>query len=231
VRASIALLGLLVLSAAGPWGASAGEVRPDGREGTPRAAIEQLNTQLRAAMASGGKPLETAAAGLLDTGEIARRALGRHHRDRTAGERAEFAGLMAAHFVEWYAGVLGRNPRLQLEATSIDGAWAVVRASVARPGRDLEMAYRLHRGAGDRWLLYDLETNGRSRLHSLYGEFDRVILNEGYRELVDRVRADLAARRDRARSADRPHLTDPTALPAGAPDRTHADQAVTRPRR
>jgi ABC-type transporter MlaC component len=230
MRAAVALLGVLVLAAAGPSATGAGEVRPDGREPTPRATIEQLNAQLRSAMASDGRRLDAAAAGLLDTTEIARRALGRHDRDRTAGERAEFAPLMAAHFVEWYAGVLGRNPRLQLETTSIDGAWAVVRASAPRQGRDLEMAFRLRRGAGDRWLLYDVETNGRSRLHSLYGEFDRVILNEGYRELVDRVGVDLAARRDRARPADT-HLTDPPALPAGAPDRTRADPGVTRPRR
>jgi ABC-type transporter MlaC component len=141
---------------------------------------------------------------------MARRALGRFERDRTRAELAEFAGLIHLRFLRWYTRLLEREgePRIAEETTS--GGWAVLSATISRADRfrpERHLLYRLHRADSDRWLVYDVEFNGVSRLRTFHREFDRIILNEGYRELVDRIHADLrldrGARTDPGQGRDR----------------------------
>jgi phospholipid transport system substrate-binding protein len=224
-----ALLLISVLALVATVGAAAAEDKPEpaapalADDSTPtpavRAVLQTLNVDLCSA-SSGVVP------GLFDIGELARRALGRYHRDRTPAELAEFTELFALHFQQWYAGVLGkRRDKPRLGAETIDGDWAVLSATISRAGQDRlsgqdrHMVYRLHRVKGDRWLVYDVEINGRGHLRVFYDEFDRIIITDGYRALVDRLRTDVRE------VAARPCSASPTGAdvrPATAPDRTGA---------
>ncbi len=214
---ALALLGVLALAS------PAGGAVPDDTLNEVTVLLNQLNAEL--CRAAPGAP-----SGLFDTTEIARRALGRHHRDRTAGELAEFTKLIALRFQQRYAGMLGRIAELRIVTGTAEGDWAILpaRISSSGSGRERGLTYRLHRTSGGRWLVYDVESNGRSRLRALHAEFDRIILNEGYRELVDRIRKDVDqdARTQPVCAASLTHVR-----PVAAPDRTGADPAARRRRR
>ncbi len=216
---ALALLGVLALAS------PAGGAGPDDTLDEVTVRLNQLNVELCSAAPS-------APSGLFDTTEIARRALGHYHRDRTHGELAEFTGLMALRFQQWYAGMLGRITELRIGTGTVDGDWATLRARIARSGsgRERDLIYRLHRTPGGPWLVYDVENNGRSRLRAFHGEFDRIILNEGYRELVDRIRRDVD-RDAGTQPVCAASLTGADGRPVVGPDRTGADPPAQRRRR
>lgn len=216
---ALTLLGVLALASPA---AGAG---PDDALTEVTARLHQLNAELCRTVSRDASPL-------FDTKEIALRALGRYRRDRTAGERAEFARLIALRLQQWYAGILRRIAELRIGTGTVDGNWATLpaRSSSLEPRRERELTYRLHR-TPEGWLLYDVETNGRSRLHAFYRDFDRIILNEGYRELIDRVRREVGDRDARTQPACAASLTGDDARPVAGPDRTGADPPAQRRRR
>ena len=130
---------------------------------------------------------------LFDAGEVGRRALGRHWHDRSQAERAEFGDLVVRRLLGWYGGLLERDGAPTLERATVRGQWAIVPATARQ--RQQKLLYRLHSEAGGPWRVYDVETNGRSRIRAYYTEFDRIIVNDGYRALVSRLRAELDADR------------------------------------
>jgi hypothetical protein len=149
--------------------------------------------------------------GVLDVKEIGRRALGRHAHDLNRAEVAEFGELVARRLLRWYAGVLDRERSAPGSAASADpifgtataiGSWAAV--SAITPGRRRTFVYHLRWTDDGPWRLYDIEANGRSRIRAYYTEFDRIILNEGYRVLARRLRTEV----DETRRADNGARTD-----------------------
>ena len=216
------LFGVLVLTSV-IGGAAAGDVPRaeapalDG-ESTLREAVTTLNRDTCEA-ASGKVPVR------FDTTELTRRALGRHHRDWTKAESAEFTRLFARRFQQWYAGVLRRGGEPRFGPATIDGNWAELQATIPRSDQeDRPVIYRLHRTTGHPWLVYDVHTNGRSRLRAFYGEFDPIIFNEGFGALVERLRTEVDGWPGCSTSPG-----GASRLPAAAPDRTGADRSV-RPR-
>jgi MlaC protein len=221
------LVGVLALAAGGRARANEPEPAPPPLEdsSTPLVTVTVLLQTLNVDLCSA--PTVTPSV-LFDTVELARRALGRYHRDRTEAELAQFTDLFGLRFQQWYTGALGRIRDLRIVAGTTDGDWAVLPARTSRPGRDL--VYRLHRADGRRWLVYDVEVNGRSRLGLFHVEYDRIILDEGYRALVARLReeVDREARSPLGCSAA---VSGGDARPAAGPDRTGADPPARRRRR
>ena len=226
---ALAVVGLLTLATAtaGRAGADEPELAPPPLEDvsmplvTVTVLLQTLNVDLCSSPA-------VAPFVLFDTVELARRALGRYHRDRTEAELAEFTDLFGRRFQQWYAGALGRIRDPQIGAGTIDGSWAVLPARTSRPGRDL--VYHLHHAEGRRWLVYDVQVNGRSRLGLFNAEYDRIILNEGYRALVDRLRAEVE-REARSPLGCSAAVSDAGVRPAAGPDRTDAGPPARRRRR
>jgi ABC-type transporter MlaC component len=189
-----AIAGAVLLGVAS-WAPSA-SLADDPARRAPRAtgaSLEQATaelTKLNAAACNAGAPGVPA---VFDVDEMARRALGRHWRDRSELERGRFTRRFASLFGRWYRGLCERQGQPHLGRPVAEGAWAHVPAVIMREGRRVSLVYRLHERRLSpeeaRWLVYDVDVNGRSRLRAFYAEFDRIILNEGYADLVGRLDA------------------------------------------
>jgi phospholipid transport system substrate-binding protein len=159
------------------------ELRGEGRMADRRAAIRRIADQT------------------FDFREISQRSLARHWHARTSAERDEFVRLFADLLersyivqIETYSG----GEKIQYLGESIDGSLAVVRTKiVTKQGTDVPVDYRQHLVA-DRWLVYDVSIEGISLVSNYRSQFDRVIRNASYAQLVEKLRT----KQDEAREAE-----------------------------
>src|SRR5262245_23147149 len=156
--------------------------------------LEQIVKGLREAAANALKQCpDTEKDGPFDWTEIAQRSLGRHWRDLSPAQRSQFTTVFGCRFAQWYATMISRDRSREADGSSgwIDpsGDWAVL--NLGRPESVRPLSYRLHLRES-RWLVYDVEVNGRSAIRRFYLEHDPVILDEGYPELVSRLCARIA---------------------------------------
>ena len=178
-RPLVLLIGLLALAA----------ITADADAQEPAGPAASLTTAAREIERFNAASCWTAP-GPFDVTEIGWRAFGRHWRDRTSAEIADFGGLVVRRLQRWYARLLEREGVPALGAVTATRVWATVSATT--PVRGRTVVYRLHQVAPDGpWRVYDLETSGRGRIRAYYTEFDRIILSEGYRVLVSRLQAEL----------------------------------------
>jgi phospholipid transport system substrate-binding protein len=125
-----------------------------------------------------------------DVTETAKRALGRHWATRTPEERREFTDLFADLLERTYLSRIDQygGEKVRYVSESIDGEYAVVRASVVtRRGTEVPVESRLQRH-GDRWLMYDVLLENISLVGNYRAQFDQIIRTASYDELVKRLR-------------------------------------------
>jgi phospholipid transport system substrate-binding protein len=73
----------------------------------------------------------------------------------------------------------------------VQGDQAVVRTRiVTKQGTEIPVDYRLLL-RGDRWLIYDVVIEGVSLVANYRGQFDKIIRNGSFTELLQRLRAKL----------------------------------------
>jgi phospholipid transport system substrate-binding protein len=133
--------------------------------------------------------------GSMDYGEISRRALGGTWDKLSNQDRSEFVASLAKLIESRYRvreSYLGADFRLHFEreAVSTHGSASVfARLSGRSRGKPLQMAieYRLLL-KGDRWVVYDLVTDGDSLLESYRETFDRIIRRESFGGLLHRIK-------------------------------------------
>ena len=190
---SLAMFGSLVLGALASSARADGEVRPNGLSPEDiRASLERVHAK----PADAPPNCRVREVGyVFDYHEITRRVLGRHWRDRTEAERVELVDLLRGHVLTWYTRLCLRQDFVQFEPIVRDGKRAVFSASAIRDGHKTSIVYRLRSSDEKQWLVYDVEAAGRSHTRMLYFEFDRVLLNEGYAELVARLTAEQEQRK------------------------------------
>ena len=127
---------------------------------------------------------------IFDVSETARRALGRHWQSRTPVEREEFARLFAELLESTYISKIGLygGEQLKYVGESIDGDFAVVRATILRRrGAEVPVEARMLRRS-DRWYIYDIAVEGISLINNYRAQFNRIIQTSSYDELVRRLR-------------------------------------------
>ena len=127
---------------------------------------------------------------IFDVSETARRALGRHWQSRTPVEREEFTRLFAELLESTYISKIDLfgGEQLKYVGESIDGDFAIVRATIVRRrGADVPVEARMLR-RGDRWYIYDISVEGISLINNYRAQFDRIIQTSSYNELVRRLR-------------------------------------------
>jgi phospholipid transport system substrate-binding protein len=131
------------------------------------------------------------AANIIDFGETARRALGRHWQSLGEPERQEFVSLFADLMERAYVTRLEQysGERIGYVGESVDGDTATVRTRfVTKRGVEIPADYRMLR-RGDRWLIYDVLVEGVSMVGNYRTQFNRIIETSSYDELVRRMKA------------------------------------------
>jgi phospholipid transport system substrate-binding protein len=146
-----------------------------------------------------------------DVDEMARRALGRHWEQRTSVEQKEYLDLFRViaernatptpdEGQEWAKSVI--------DGEQVDGDFAEVYSHfIMRVARDIPMTYRLHRVSGS-WKIYDWGRFGRSAVANYRAQFNRIIVNSSFEELLKVLRQKKELIEKRQASGD-PRLVPP----------------------
>jgi phospholipid transport system substrate-binding protein len=122
--------------------------------------------------------------------EMARRTLTRHWNSRTPAEQAEFVGLFTDLLERSYIGRIEQfsGERIVYLGETFDGSYATVRSRIiTRRRAEIAVDYRLLLRDG-RWRAYDVLLDGVSFVATFRGEFERIIQQSSYANLVDKLR-------------------------------------------
>jgi len=126
-----------------------------------------------------------------DLGEMTRRTLGPHWRERTEAERAEFVTLFGdlldrAYFTRIAA---YNGEKITVLGDSIDGDLATVRTRiVTQQGTQIPVDYRMLRRR-DGWIVYDVSIEGVSLVANYRAQFNKIIQTSSYQALIDKLRS------------------------------------------
>jgi phospholipid transport system substrate-binding protein len=134
-----------------------------------------------------------------DFREAAMLALGREWSARTAVEQNEFVALFAdlleRSFVWRVAGkaALSGGVKVHYVGETVEGDVATVDTAVtARDGNDLRLEYRMVRRA-ERWVVRDVVMDGVSTMENYHAQFQRVVRDSSWRDLMAQLRAKVGA--------------------------------------
>lgn len=135
--------------------------------------------------------LKSAIGGIFDYGEMAKRSLGVNWKGRNRAEQKEFVDLFATLLENSYAGKIEsyENERIVYGREIVDGDYAEVKSRVITAKRDeYSLDYRLMK-QGNRWMVYDVVIEGVSLVSNYRSQFNKIIVSQGYGELVKKLRA------------------------------------------
>jgi phospholipid transport system substrate-binding protein len=127
---------------------------------------------------------------IFDVNETARRALGQHWQGRSVAERDEFVRLFADLLERTYISKIDLygGERLRYTSEAVDGEFAIVRARViTAKGAEVPVEARMLR-RGDQWLIYDIAIENVSLIGNYRTQFDRIIRQASYGELLRRLK-------------------------------------------
>jgi phospholipid transport system substrate-binding protein len=125
-----------------------------------------------------------------DFSEMAKRALGANWRRRTPKEQEEFIGLFTELLERAYAETIESytNEKIIYVNERLDGSYADVHSKIVTgKGEELSINYKTHLIGGD-WRVYDVVVENISMVNNFRSQFNRVIANSSYEELVRRLR-------------------------------------------
>jgi phospholipid transport system substrate-binding protein len=164
-------------------------------------------------------------------------ALGREWTARTASEQSEFVALFAdvleRSFVWRLAGraSLSGGVKVHYLGETVAGDSATVDTAVAsRDGNDLRLEYRMVRRAA-RWMVRDVVVDGVSTMENYHAQFQRVVRDRSWSDLVAQLRAKVGTLADTPAAALSPGARPaaiaaaPAVAPAPSiPERTATDE-------
>jgi phospholipid transport system substrate-binding protein len=125
-----------------------------------------------------------------DFSEMARRALGANWRRRTAQEQEEFVRLFTELLERAYANTIESytDEKIIYVGEKQDGNYAEVKSKIlTSKGQEFTIDYRTHVVAGE-WKVYDVVVENISMVNNFRSQFNRVINNASYEELVRRLK-------------------------------------------
>jgi phospholipid transport system substrate-binding protein len=135
--------------------------------------------------------LKAAIGSIFDYGEMTKRSLATHWKDRSPAERKEFVQLFETLLENSYASKIESYNREKIvyDKETDDGTYAEVKSRVITPKRDeYSLDYRLI-NEGGRWKVYDVAIEGVSLVSNYRTQFNKIIMGQGYKELVKKLRA------------------------------------------
>lgn len=134
--------------------------------------------------------LEKAIVGRFDFTEMAKRSLAAHWRERTPAEQKEFAELFGKLLESSYIGKIEAYTDEKVVYTNeiLDGDFAEVKTKVVTKKVEIPIDYRLFKNGSD-WKVYDVVIDGVSLVNNYRNQFNKVIRNSSYEELVKKMKA------------------------------------------
>lgn len=137
------------------------------------------------------KELKAAVGSIFDYAEMAQRSMGRHWKDRSAAEKKEFAQLFETLLENSYVGKIEsyNQEKIVYLKETVDGDNAEVKSKVVTAKRDeFTLDYRLV-NKGGKWMVYDVVIEGVSMVSNYRSQFNKIITNQGYGELLKKLRS------------------------------------------
>lgn len=125
-----------------------------------------------------------------DFTEMAKRALGSNWRRRTPQEQEEFVRLFTDVLERAYAEIIESYTDEKIIYTNerVDGTYADVGSKIRTSrGEEYIINYKAHL-IGSEWKVYDVVAENISLVNNYRSQFNRVIANSSYQELLRRLR-------------------------------------------
>ena len=125
-----------------------------------------------------------------DFTEMAKRALGSNWRRRTPQEQEEFIRLFTELLERAYADIIESytDEKITYTYERVDGSYADVASKILTSrGEEYSINYKVHLISNE-WKVYDVVAENISLVNNYRSQFNRVISNASYEELVRRLR-------------------------------------------
>ena len=125
-----------------------------------------------------------------DFAEMARRSLGSNWRQRTPKEQDEFVRLFTDLLERAYSETIEAytDEKIVYLGEKLDGNYAEVKSKIiTSKGQEFTIDYKSHL-VGHEWRVYDVIIENVSMVNNFRSQFNRVINNDSYEELVRRLR-------------------------------------------
>lgn len=124
-----------------------------------------------------------------DFEEMAKRSLAAHWRNRSEPEHQEFATLFQTLLSKTYAGKIENysGEKVQYLKERLKDSFAEVQTTIASNKTEISLDYRLLLKDGN-WRVYDVVVDGVSLVKNYRVQFDRIIRDSSYEELVKTLR-------------------------------------------
>jgi phospholipid transport system substrate-binding protein len=125
-----------------------------------------------------------------DFTEMSRRALGANWRRRTPQEQEEFVRLFADLLERAYASTIETytDEKIVYVGEKVDGNYAEVNSKIlTSKGQEYSIDYKTQVVSGE-WKVYDVVVENISMVNNFRSQFNRVINNSSYEELVHRLK-------------------------------------------
>jgi phospholipid transport system substrate-binding protein len=127
---------------------------------------------------------------IFDWQETGKRALARHWQGRNPSEREEFAALFSELIERSYISKIEQysGERVFYAGETVEGEQATVKTKlVTKSSTEIPIEYRMQKD-GDRWRAYDVVIEGVSLVSNYRTQFNRIIQQSGYGELVNKLK-------------------------------------------
>jgi phospholipid transport system substrate-binding protein len=190
----IALTGTLLFFAAalGPAPASAGAPTEQIKATVEQAVLVLKDPELRPPSKTKERrdQLRQILFARFDFSEMAKRALGANWRRRTPEEQQEFIRLFTELLERAYAETIETytDEKIVYVNERHDGSYADVQSKIlTTKGEEFSINYKTHLIGGE-WRVYDVVVENISMVNNYRSQFNRVIANSSYQELVRRLR-------------------------------------------
>ncbi len=134
--------------------------------------------------------LKQAIGRIFNYGEMAKRSMAVHWKPLTPEQRKEFVGLFSTLLENSYAGKIEsyHQEKIVYDRESVEGNRAEVDTRVITPKRDeFSLDYRLLKD-GNKWMVYDVVIEGVSLVSNYRTQFNKIINEQGYNELVKKLK-------------------------------------------
>ena len=133
-----------------------------------------------------------------DFQEMAQRSLGAHWQRRTPEEQTEFIRVFGDRLEQTYVDKIEsyNNEKFIYTNERIDGPYAEVGSKMRNAkGEEFNINYKLHR-VGEDWRVYDLVIENVSLINNYRSQFNRILANSTYGELVLKIKAKVSNKGD-----------------------------------